>query len=498
MGYVDKNLTVFRVDPRRLPTLLMVVTALVPLLLCVVFRRDITVITGVPAWFVLTFALGLLSLFLTTRFCKPTPHIQVDLHGILLPRFLAHPIYWTDIRSIETSSSRGRLGEHQDHLVFHLNQPKTMDWRDRQRHRLLGRTPQAAINIPITSSWPIRADDARRRIIETAATIAHLPQSVASDEPTTRYTGRLVQIAITLACAITVPTLTYGFNMGAPRIFAEGLIRYEQGDIVAAIPYLKADARAGDGASAFALGEIFLNGDGVERNLALSTAWFERSAKARNAEGAFRLGEAFRLGLGTPASIEDALYWLTSAAEQGVPKAAYSLSRIYRLGDRVRRDYATAAMWLRRSATKDYPAAAHDLGRLYFEGLGVTQDKGEAIKWYAAAAKMNFLPARYELASVLLDSNIGDRQQAIEHLKSSAQGGYAPAQRRLAQLYLHDPDFAFDPVAAYKWIYLAMRAWPAETRTTIVREKIDIGRYLSTAQMTQAMAQIRAWRPAQD
>ena len=81
---------------------------------------------------------------------------------------------------------------------------------------------------------------------------------------------------------------------------------YRAGDVSAAVPLLEPDARAGDAEAAYALGELYLNGDGVERNLSMSAGWFMRAADHGHADAAFKLANAHKLGLGIPQNIEQA------------------------------------------------------------------------------------------------------------------------------------------------------------------------------------------------
>ena len=103
--------------------------------------------------------------------------------------------------------------------------------------------------------------------------------------------------------------------------------------------------------------------------------------------------------------------------------------------------------------------------------------------------------ARFDLARLLLDGDIASRQNGFAILQLSANNGYAPAQRRLAAMYFKGQGIQTDAIAAYQWISLAERSWPAATRADLVHEKARITNMLDANALAQAKSQIRNWRP---
>ena len=345
-------------------------------------------------------------------------------------------------------------------------------------------------------SWPMRAWEVRAFLRDAARQIA-LPaasSTIASD--TTTQPQLLLKACAICACAL-IPVGAHIFDVGLPRLFAKGIAYYDAGHVAQAIPHLERDARAGDGESARLLGEIFLNGDSGTRNLSLSTAWFQRGAERGDAWSAYRLGDAYRHGLGIQQNIQNAITWLNAAADANIAQAAFALGDIYRTGDGVIRDYDAAIRYLKDAARLGFAAAEHDLGRLYHDGLALPRNDIEAHAWYSKAAARGHTPAKYDLARLLLTSERPTNKNGLAVLAEAADDGYAPAQRLLALHFLQGDGVPVDLIAAYQYMALAARQWPAASRADVIRQRAEIGALLDPAALEDAKNRIRAWRPNQ-
>src|SRR6266853_414739 len=69
-------------------------------------------------------------------------------------------------------------------------------------------------------------------------------------------------------------------------------------------------------------------------------------AEAGDAASQFNLGLLYLDGLGEPQSDEKAVEWFRRSADQGYAKAQGNLGALYATGRGVRRDYVGAHMWL--------------------------------------------------------------------------------------------------------------------------------------------------------
>jgi len=450
--------------------------------------------TGVPVWLTVTTIIMALLAFLAYRLLHPSALMMISPEGISLPGLIADTLKWRDIKKVEAKTRRGQTGDIHDRLIIHLKEPHDLTWRGARLRQTLGGTPQIAVAVDIGFQWPSRADDIKRIIRDAAKTYASAP-SLKSETPVTPTRRHRAIAGVFMLAMCSLPVASFIFDLGLPRMFSEGLKLYRDGEVAKAVPLLEADARAGDTEAAHALGELYLNGDGVSRNLSMSAGWFMRAANNGHADAAFKLANATKLGLGIPQNIDTALSLYRQASSDGSAEAAYALGRIYKLGDGVRRDYTKALEWLRASADRGFAPAEHELGQLYQEGIAVPRDIETAMHWLSEAASKGHAPARYDLARLLLDGNAAARQNGLAIMQLAANNGYAPAQRRLAAIYFKGQGIQPDPIAAYQWISLAERSWPAATRADLVREKARIAAALDAEDLAKAKSQIRNWRP---
>jgi TPR repeat protein len=465
------------IRPRQLSNVAMLGLVALLLLTCILLRRDIFTDWGPAVWWGVSVTCAFIAGLLLHRILFPTPLVLVSHDHIAFPRALSKPIKWSLIKRIEVVSDRAGLKDVKDRLILHLKRPAKIDWRAKKIRDKIGLSQQTSVSIDVDHAWPCRA---------------------AQDSRTSGRTTFMPKLAMggIMAAILMLPVLSHATGFGLPRVFSKGMGHYQSGDIVAALPHLRNDARAGDPEAAYVLGLLYSNGDGVDRNLSMALGWFQRAATHGSEDAGFQLGNAYRLGLGTPQDIKKAIMWYTRAADDGIPQAAHALSRIYRIGDGVRRDYATAIHWLENAASHSYAPAYHELGRLHLEGIGISKDPNRAAHYFELAADKGHIPARFDLAKLLLRGGPKDKAMGADQLRSVAESGFAPAQRRLSQQLHSGRNFSRDLIKSYKWITLAVRSWPENGRSELVNELLGIERALTPEQLAAAKAEIRAWKPS--
>ena len=261
---------------------------------------------------------------------------------------------------------------------------------------------------------------------------------------------RCIPVAIALATSTPLP--------GSPMSDAEAEIR--AGHYESALAKVKPAAIAGDPAAQYLLAALYINGNGVPKDIDAATTWLERSAaqgyaraqadlgasylegryQARDTTrardllekaaqqgepgGLYNLGVMYRDGLGTSPDLGKAERYFLAAAEKGHALAQYGVARLAY----DRNDFATAARWYQKAADQGDQEAAYNLGYLYHEGLGVPRDYAKANALFLRAAQL----ARY------------DKQRR----------GYK-ATDMLGNSYRDALGVERDLVEAYKWYLLA-------------------------------------------
>ena len=149
-------------------------------------------------------------------------------------------------------------------------------------------------------------------------------------------------------------------------------------------------------------------------------------------------------------------------AEQGDRDAQVIIGLMYANGRGVRQSNAAAAEWYGLAADDGQSVAQNNLGMMYAVGSGVRQSYDEAAKLYRLAADQGNPRAQYNLAVAYRDG------------KGVAQN--APQ--------------------AYMWYSLSMTAaWDPAIHEQAGKERDELAKTMSSAQVTQAQAEAAAWQP---
>jgi TPR repeat protein len=150
--------------------------------------------------------------------------------------------------------------------------------------------------------------------------------------------------------------------------FEEGVAAQSRGDWPAAARAFQDAAGRGKDAAEFALGHLYLTGQGAPQNYAVARDWFEK------------------------------------AAAQGNPGAAYELGRMCEGGLGARRDYAAALVWYRQSAARGFGPAEVSLAEMYSRGVGGPKDLSAAISAIMPAAQAGDVAAELELGMLFAEA----------------------------------------------------------------------------------------------
>jgi TPR repeat protein len=176
---------------------------------------------------------------------------------------------------------------------------------------------------------------------------------------------------------------------------------YMSGRYRDALPGLLAYARKGCVIAQFCLAGMYLNGEGVEQDIAQSEYWQNELltlAKQGNVAAQNRLAFSYRFGDVFPLDIQEANFWLEAAARAGDHEAEYHLFIYQRDGNYgYEADPASAEYWLHRAAAGGYPDA------LWVTALRTMDQEGrpseEGLRMIRVAAKAGFPPAQEFLRS---------------------------------------------------------------------------------------------------
>jgi TPR repeat protein len=184
-----------------------------------------------------------------------------------------------------------------------------------------------------------------------------------------------------------------------------------------------------------ALGVMYLDGYGVEKNIPKAVELLRKSAEQNYPEALFKLASLYARGVAvTPDNKPDmqkAAEFARKAAEQGHIEAEYNLATLYAAGKGVENNVNEAAKWYLKAAEAGHPTAQSNIGVLYANGKAFPQDMNEAIKWWRRAAEQGQATAQYNLGQALQAGKAvpQDKIEAYKWYTLATSGGDRDAEQ---------------------------------------------------------------------
>jgi TPR repeat protein len=96
--------------------------------------------------------------------------------------------------------------------------------------------------------------------------------------------------------------------------FDAGLTAYDEGDYATALGEWRPLADDGDPGAQFYLGQMHLQGKGVDRDFEKAAEWLAKAAEAGHPRAQGLLGGLYAVGLGVPQDFGAAYFWMIIAA----------------------------------------------------------------------------------------------------------------------------------------------------------------------------------------
>jgi TPR repeat protein len=131
----------------------------------------------------------------------------------------------------------------------------------------------------------------------------------------------------------------------------------EDVDTSEAIKWYTKAAEAGEIEAQYALGMLYVNGNGVPADLVKAANWIEMAAHKDHAVSQFQLGVMYCTGKGVPQDFPRAIAWYELAAQLGYAPAQYNLGIMLSKGQGCEPDHDRALQWLQKAAEQGLPAA---------------------------------------------------------------------------------------------------------------------------------------------
>lgn len=218
-------------------------------------------------------------------------------------------------------------------------------------------------------------------------------------------------------------------------------------DLEKAVKYLKKSADGGFAKAQNDMGVLSQRGIGMTNHFGEAVVWYGSAAKGELSVAQQNLAMMYLSGNGVIRNNDKAVEWLRKAAEHGHGRAQVALGNLAVEGGGMKQDYTEAFQWFLKAAEQSDPGAQSIVGTMYHEGIGASNNVVEAAKWLQKAAGLGNGQAAEELASMYLAGEGVERDLAAtaKWLKVAAAQNYAPAQFELGLLYSHGLGVAKNP-----------------------------------------------------
>jgi TPR repeat protein len=146
---------------------------------------------------------------------------------------------------------------------------------------------------------------------------------------------------------------------------ATGLKAYQAGDYATAFKEFMPLAEAGQSPAQAAIGDMYLNGQGVPQDVNQAAIWLEKAAEGGNARARYQIGNMYAGGMGVPVDEMKASYYLLKAANQNMAVAQLAMAQRFYHGQGVPKDMVQSFLYAALSAkqgNQDGAAIAQTLG----------------------------------------------------------------------------------------------------------------------------------------
>lgn len=169
------------------------------------------------------------------------------------------------------------------------------------------------------------------------------------------------------------------------------------------------------------LGQILLDGRGIEQDQALALRWFGIAAQRGHLMARNMLGRCHEHGWGCPADAGIAAGHYHQAATAGLDWALYNYANLLATGRGVEQNHAQALACYRRAAQLGHAKSMNLLGRYLEEGLVCPADPQAARDWYRRSAEGGDFRGQFSHGAILADA--GRIDEALDWLQRALAGG---------------------------------------------------------------------------
>lgn len=169
------------------------------------------------------------------------------------------------------------------------------------------------------------------------------------------------------------------------------------------------------------LGQILLDGAGIEQDAALALTWFQIAARSGHAMAINMAGRCHEHGWGCEPDAAKAAEYYRQAAEAELDWGFYNYGNLLATGRGVNKDQARALACYRKAAQRGHAKSMNLLGRYLEEGVCCEQDLPAAQDWYRRSAEGGDFRGQFSHASILAEQ--GRIAEAVSWLQTALRIG---------------------------------------------------------------------------
>ncbi|WP_213875312.1 tetratricopeptide repeat protein [Pseudomonas sp. dw_358] len=169
------------------------------------------------------------------------------------------------------------------------------------------------------------------------------------------------------------------------------------------------------------LGQILLDGRGIDRDQPLALQWFAIAAGRGHLMARNMLGRCHEHGWGCEADPSVAARHYRLAAMAGLDWAMYNYANMLATGQGVAVNQPQALGWYRLAAEAGHAKSMNLLGRYLEQGLACAVDVAQARHWYRCSAEAGDFRGQFSHASVLAE--LGNVEAALSWFQLALHGG---------------------------------------------------------------------------
>jgi TPR repeat protein len=197
-------------------------------------------------------------------------------------------------------------------------------------------------------------------------------------------------------------------------------------------------AEAGSAEAQAVLGQLLLDGNGVERDERAALGWFTRGAAQHHLMALNMVGRCYDLGWGTAADKARAAQCYRIAAERGLAEAMYNYATLLALALGVTEDRPAALGWLEKASALGFAKAVNFVGSFAEDGWAGPRDMAKAADCYRRGAEGGDFRGCFNHARMLGEA--GDVDGAVRWIGEAARLGHDRFRRQVREWLARAPE----------------------------------------------------------